>query len=177
MLKHSILCVVNSVIFACYRRRFVEFFSNVQNEKVYIFDLDNTIANTWVTFLQKYDNHKERLRSIPVFLGMKKYLDNRIDCKIVILTAREYWYSGITKKWIEDNNIKYDLLIIVPKPKNKIELLSKIAINCLYLDDLSYNHEHGEIKFYEDEINQLSKMKNIQYIGYKEIAEINGEVI
>jgi hypothetical protein len=41
----------------------------------------------------------------------------------------------------------------------------------VYFDDLSYNHENGEVLFYDDVINAVQKMP-IQYVGYEELLTL-----
>lgn len=175
MFKNLCKSVINYIGLKYFEKKFFNFFKKIKIDDVYIFDLDNTIANTWVSYLQKYNSHRDRLKSLSIFLGMKNQINDIKSGKIIILTAREYWYSDITEQWLKQNDVKHDLLIIVPKPKDKITLLSKISHECIYYDDMSYNHEKGDIKFYEEEIKTLSKMKNIKYIDYNEIKKINGE--
>jgi hypothetical protein len=167
--------IINYIGLKYFEKKFFNFFKKIKDDDIYVFDLDNTIANTWVSYLQKYNNHRDRLKSLSIFLGMKNHINAIKSGKIIILTAREYWYSCVTKEWLDECGINYDLLIIVPKPINKKNLLSSISTECIYYDDMSYNQEKGKIKFYEEEIKALSKMKNIKYVDYKEIKEINGE--
>jgi hypothetical protein len=41
----------------------------------------------------------------------------------------------------------------------------------VYFDDLSYNHENGEVLFYDDVINAVQKMP-MQYVGYEELLTL-----
>lgn len=109
---------------------------------------------------------------------MKKLINNikKKNKRIVILTAREYWYIGITKKWLSSCNIGYDLLVVVPNPSKKIELLSAVNFDCIYYDDMSFNHEKGKVLYYKKEINDILKMKNIKYFDYVEIQKINKNI-
>ena len=45
----------------------------------------------------------------------------------------------------------------------------------IYFDDLSYNHEHGEILYYEDVLAAVKKMP-IQYISYNELLVMQGVI-
>ena len=98
-----------------------------KNKKIFIFDLDNTIANTWPSFLQNYKNDFERLQSLSVFFNMKKYIDgvSNEDNIVIILTARPYWSYKITQEWLLQNDIKFSALILVASPIDKIKLLKK----------------------------------------------------
>ena len=152
------------------------FFKIKNKQKIYIFDLDNTLANTWISYNMNYRNDKERLSSLAVFLGMKKLIEKTYleGHYVVVLTAREYWHYFITKKWLFENNISYNNLTLVSHPSQKLELLKKLKIDYIYFDDLTYNHENGELKFYTKIIHKISIMKNVKYYGYEEINKING---
>ena len=63
--------------------------------------------------------------------------------------------------------------------KNEIinHLINNKSLNnnypIIYFDDLSYNHEHGEILYYEDVLETVKKMP-IQYISYNELLVMQG---
>jgi hypothetical protein len=44
----------------------------------------------------------------------------------------------------------------------------------VYFDDLSYNHENGEVLYYDDVIHAVKKMP-IRYIGYDELLKMQSE--
>lgn len=172
--------VIKKILFSFYYKYFkYKFFSAIQNigtKKLYIFDLDNTIANTWISYNQSYSSHKSRLDSLSIFIGMKKFISNidKNNSIVIILTAREYWYYSLTKKWIESNELNINELIVVSKPYEKILLLKEVMINCEYYDDMSYNHENNHIIFYENEIKAIKSFSNISYYNYDDIKKING---
>ena len=66
-------------------------------------------------------------------------------------------------------------------PKNQIinHLKNSKSLNnnypLIYFDDLSYNHEHGEILYYEDVLTAVKKMP-IQYISYNELLVMQGVI-
>jgi len=107
---------------------------------------------------------------------MKKFISNidKNNSIVIILTAREYWYYSLTKKWIESNELNINELIVVSKPYEKILLLKEVMINCEYYDDMSYNHENNHIIFYENEIKAIKSFSNISYYNYDDIKKING---
>ena len=55
----------------------------------------------------------------------------------------------------------------------KVLLLSHVAVECEYYDDMSYNHENYDIKYYRDEISDIKKLPNVLYHNYDEIKKIN----
>ncbi|MNR52402.1 hypothetical protein D3C85_1722480 [compost metagenome] len=46
------------------------------------------------------------------------------------------------------------------------------GVELVYIDDLSYNHEHGELKLYHELIRELKDLP-LTYLGIKEIELIN----
>ena len=162
------------ICFKYFRFKFLSLIGN-SNKKIYIFDLDNTIANTWVSYHQSYGSNKSRLKNLSVFIGMKNLISSIDKTKyiVIVLTAREYWYYRITKKWLKQNELDVDGLILVSKPSEKVLLLSHVAAECEYYDDMSYNHENYDIKYYRDEISDIKKLPNVLYHNYDEIKKIN----
>ena len=71
---------------------------NKEAEKIYIFDIDNTIANTWPSFLQSYETLEERLSSLAVFHKMREHILD-ISSKVIFLTARPY---NLTFTWLKN---------------------------------------------------------------------------
>ena len=92
-----------------------------------IFDIDNTIANTWPSFGENYQNESERLFELKIFdnmfLMIKNYYNNT-DAKLIFLTARDYRYFSVTKKWLKKHDIYDNNLFMVSKPSEKIILLN-----------------------------------------------------
>ena len=69
-------------------------------------------------------------------------------------------------------------LFLVPRAEDKLPYLNKAleyATRITYYDDLSYNHENGEVKFYSNVITELKKLR-ITYIGYQEINKVNRNI-
>ena len=149
---------------------------NHKNELV-IFDLDNTIANTF-PYLQNR-NLKEVYSKVTIHSGMTNKLEEclKLKKKVIILSARSFKYHSITKNWINRNlsKIQEIPLFLVPLAEDKLPYLNKALEHTnriTYYDDLSYNHENGKVKFYESLITQVKQLP-INYIGYNEINYIN----
>ena len=48
-------------------------------KKIYFVDIDNTLSDTWPTLkIKNYNSENKRLKSLPIFIGMKRYLSNSI---------------------------------------------------------------------------------------------------
>lgn len=143
---------------------------------LYVFDIDNTIGNTYPTLQKKYGSEKERLLSIPVFPKIKSVVQQLLKSesrKVIFLTARSYKTWSVTHEWLSKNDINASLsdVIIVSAPQQKIEFLQTILPRnkrVVFVDDMSWNHENGEVKFYENEIRILSGLP-LRHIGYSTI--------
>lgn len=148
-----------------------------KNPKIIIFDLDNTLANTWPSFLEGFESESLRLMSVKPFKNVLELVNSYIESeeKIVFLTARDYRHYFLTKKWLKQYINGPFSLILVSKPDQKVKLLGNNLKNSfVYYDDLSYSHEHGKVKFYSDQIAELMTMSNVKYYGYYEILKIQG---
>lgn len=145
--------------------------------KVYMVDIDNTLADTWPSLKDRiYPAENQRYRTLSIFLGMRRYLlDVQEQNQVIFISARNYWTYGTTRRWLKDCGLKNCTLILVPGAMEKISFLLyllKRDIPVVYIDDLSYNHEHGEVKMYDLMIPILNRLP-ITYMGLKEIEQIN----
>ena len=150
--------------------------------KIWVLDIDNTLADTWPTLLEKkkYKNELHRLENLNVLTGSKNYfleVCSHPNHGIIFLSARPLNSKVITQKWLENNNFWHQNanLILVPKAKNKLPFLNLITLlhhHVFYIDDLSYNHENGTVKFYDSVIKKVNKL-NLFYYDNQFIQSIN----
>jgi hypothetical protein len=153
-------------------------YSLKKNKRVFIFDIDNTIADTWQSLLQKWDSEAARTLALPVFESLQKdilKLQENSDNQIIFLTARSPKVYPQTIEWLNDKkfNASYSNVFVVPNPTTKITWLSKVCkqYDIVFIDDLSFHHETGNVKFYQKEIDQLQQIR-LTYIGYHELIKI-----
>lgn len=151
----------------------------ISNGELIVFDLDNTLANTFPYI--RNGNIKKTYINLPAHKGMVKILEEciKLNKSVIIISAREYRHYFITKSWVKQKvkSKKQIPVFLVPKAIDKLPYLIKAGkeINHItYYDDLSYNHENGEVKFYRDVIEKVRQM-SIKYIGYEEIISINSK--
>ena len=147
---------------------------NKSDREIYVFDLDNTLYNTW-PFLKNIN--EDLYGKVPIFEGMQNIVNNvSKDVRLVFLTARKMKYYIATK-----NRLKFDFtesnydLIMVNSAKDKIKYLEFFiakSTHVVYYDDLSYNHENGEIKFYDETIQKVREL-SLEYQDVKAINKIN----
>lgn len=141
-------------------------------DKIYVFDIDNTLTKS---ILNAPINH---ISPIPN-LGMISYVKSLIavNKKVIYLSARDFRLFHNTLEWLRGFEIldcNSNNLFLVKSSMSKIEylqILIKSNKEVEFVDDLSYNYEHGEVKYYDDtlqEINNLSLIfKGIDFINSK----------
>jgi hypothetical protein len=158
-------------------RKIVNKILKAKPEKVFVFDIDNTIADTWPSLINaNLFDHKSEVRrylSLPIlssFYPIIKTIVSKDDTMILFLSARSSNMYHVTKQWLMVNQLWNNRanLIIVQTPNDKLRYLSELSSkipNVEYYDDLSYNHEKGEVLFYSEVIEKVKKM-NITYFDY-----------
>lgn len=120
-----------------------------------LFDLDGTLAMTDDPKAQHKINHPKfaaKAKEAAVNKDMReKVRDAAKDGNVVIMTARSAHYRDITKKWLHENDIPYDALIMRPtdnvtsdkKVKRELleeDVLPKFDVEKAY-DDKSKNRK------------------------------------
>ena len=160
---------------------FFSLFFSKKNQPIFVFDLDNTIANTWPSFLDTYPSEYSRLKNLKPFPKM-------VDCfqamqsnyKCIVLTARHSIYYPVTIQWLKSHvaSISIFNIFLCKTPRNKVNLLKlfiKKFSKVIYIDDLTYNQENGEEKLYKDIISTVKKL-NLIYLDNNVIKTIqNGK--
>jgi len=179
------LNLAKRLIISCFKLYFHTIFKrkiHTCNAKtIYIFDIDNTLADTWPSFnIYRVKTTRKRLLSLAIFINMRnlilKVMNSTGSRKVIFLTARSYLSYLLTYYWLKTNAISVELfdIIIVNTPDEKVQLIQQLSKQkmVVYFDDLSYNHENNEVKFYEQEINEFKKLK-IKYYDYIWINKFN----
>jgi hypothetical protein len=168
-------------IFAFFLQRYFKLiFSSFikRNLKSYVvIDIDNTIADTW-----KYLNNLTDYRSyelIPSLNGTISEIEKEyVGVPRIFLSNRSIFTHSATYNWLLKHQMfddKKDLLILTSYPEQKIYYLNKLAAKnamIFYYDDLSYNHENGDVKFYHHIIEEIKKI-NLKYFDYTHIINLN----
>lgn len=181
-MKTWLSCVIKKIIHRFFFTTFIRAIAKATPDKhIYFIDLDNTIADTWPTLVNNiYANESERLASLAVFIGMrKKVLDILSDERnfVLFVSARSYFSLRDTRDWIKSIGIilPQENVIIVGHPMDKLDFIQyaiKKGFEITYIDDLSYNHERGVVKYHYDVINKVRDL-GISYLNLNEIALIN----
>jgi len=149
-------------------------------ERIFIFDIDNTLANTWPSLTYNINSRKERLSGLSVFINMRFLIRQIIQDKknkVIFLTSRNNYDLFVTCNWLRSVGINCSIfdVIIVGNPKTKIRYIKSVVRfynqQLIYIDDLTYNHERGNMKKYSF-VKDIYSLP-IQYFGYKFILAIN----
>lgn len=151
-----------------------------KNENVYLFDIDNTLADTFHSYSYHYPTYENRLSSLAIFIGMRRKIIHLLESKnsCLFLSARRLYSKKATVNWLLSNGIKIDAqdVFCLKSPKVKIEIISRLVnsfkIKLILIDDFSYNHENGEVKFYQNCIDSIKKL-NVEHIDASQINKIN----
>jgi hypothetical protein len=185
-MKRIVLKLVLAVSDIWYKLRFRIALSRIQRDKhIYFVDIDNTLADTWPTLNPRnHSSERERMNSLAIFMGMRSFILNLMKDeknKIIFLTARNILAHPVTFEWLKKNGIEVGFadIIVVSSAGQKIGYIrraqgKKYAIT--YIDDLSYNHEHGNMKLYEAVISSVNDLK-VAYLGLEEITRINTDYL
>src|SRR5215217_1354335 len=180
-MKQLIKPAIFSIISLLFKVRFNWLIRNVEkNSCVYLVDIYNTLAHTWPSLKDYvYSGENYRYRSLPIFIGMRNFISNKIsgNAKVIFISARSYLSYSVTSDWLISNGLPGDKLILVAKPDHKLDYIIELLyrnIRVVYIDDLSHSHELGTVKLYEELILGLKELP-IQYLGVNEIALINSD--
>lgn len=148
------------------------------SDEVVIFDLDNTLLDTYPLLnsmplkdvFTKVKTHSEMMKLYNHFSEKNVF--------VLILSARKIEFVRITSDYIKQNINLKGSFYLVSEPSKKVRFLKYSAAfftKVTLFDDLSYNHENGEVKFYHDVIKEVHEL-SIIYFGYEEILKINGSI-
>ena len=145
---------------------------------IYFIDIDNTLADTWRSFLYYPSNSKERIKTLSIFVGMLNYVRKIMRSnRVVFLTSRGSRYYCITYNWLKNSGLPINILnvILVDSPHAKLKYLTDTVNKVdriVLIDDMSYNQENCQIKFHNELVKKILSLP-IEYIGYDDIQEIN----
>ena len=135
--------------------------SRIKNNRcVYVVDIDNTLTISRTGEKINHQDPHPRLSLIEYILENWYYND-----ELIFLSARDIRLFANTKEWLIKQGFKSvskKKLFLVKSAKHKVTYLNLLLNNnskVVFLDDLSYNHENGEVLFYTNVISEVSQMK------------------
>lgn len=162
----------------------IQLFCTLRNAKrsLIIYDIDNTIADTWRQLGSSKNDPKKIYRNLLFFPSMLKRIqdDYKIPSnRILFFTVRPIGTWLITLRWLISHKlpVKWHDLFFFSSPTHKIDLLESLVkrgYEIIFIDDLSYNHENGNVLFFVEEIKRVQNMPLI-YKGLTEILAIQND--
>lgn len=136
-----------------------------QCHNVYVIDIDNTLTINGLGDQVDHINPKPRKALIDYIIA-NWYKSE----KVIFLSARNIRLYSSTKHWLREQgfqNVSLQNLFLVDTAKSKIEYLQLLVgnnIKVTFLDDLSYNHENGEVRYYDEVVSSVQKI-DLTYLG------------
>ena len=144
-----------------------------REETLVIFDIDNTLTiASWSRASPEKIDVRLNYRLIELLKSYRKQPQTRA----ILLTAREYKKYPATYKWAKTLELLsgWNSLFMVAQPIEKLDYLKRAIVKfkqVIYYDDMSYGHELGSIKMYDDVIRAICQLDLIYY-GLDEIKRI-----
>jgi uncharacterized HAD superfamily protein len=167
--------MIKKVLYATFFKLFFLLFLRMNNRKkdIYIFDIDNTISDTWPELLTS--SQQIAFQNAMPFEKVINLIESLYESDKVVffLSARNYNYYRLTKKWLINNKIFRDNIFLVDNVNEKFWYLNKCKkFKIYYFDDLSFNHERGEVKYYVQFIEKIKKLSNLKFYDYEILKSI-----
>lgn len=150
-----------------------------QKKTIVIWDLDNTLAKTWPSLVDFKGCHFKRLRNLEPFSFAVAALDKSLRsdslCNLVC-SARALKFYRVTDTWLKMHLKRPVPFVLVPSAAYKASWIKRLKENLAHkdvilIDDLSFNHEHGEVKFYEEE-SEIIQGSGIRLITGQELQKV-----
>jgi len=143
---------------------------SLPDDALVVFDLDNTLAHTWPSFQQAHPHIWARLAGLPPKPAMIELFKRvRRRRPWLVMTAREYRTWPTTLRWLREHAgvDEAGRVLMVRSAADKLPLLNALRMaygQVVLIDDMSRNHEHGEMLLYENVINRLARI-GITHLG------------
>lgn len=154
------------------RRQMIRFNQIKEHGSLYIVDIDNTLT---ISELGKELNHLSPQPRKEMISYVRDLAEE--GHKVIFLSARDFRLFQATEKWLNSHMLPANdsSLFLVSSARAKLPYL-ELAINrntkVIYIDDLTYNYENGEIKNYSAVIKEVQSMK-LDYLGQNFIADFS----
>jgi hypothetical protein len=149
-----------------------------RDRTITVLDIDNTLADTWPSYLEDWPDHRLRLRALAELSGMRAAVYEpavRRGDVVVFLSHRNWWEWGLTRKWLLDHGyaVPTASLVLVPSAAAKVAHLSRLtrAGTVVYWDDLSHGQESGTPQRYDEVVTAVQALR-LEYHGVDEIEAI-----
>lgn len=150
------------------------------SETILLCDIDNSIANTWPQWKNPKIEVNTFYKNIPPLFKSINFVKDyctKNNLRIIFISARPYNELSNTKTWLKLYFGADNLVFLVKNASDKLwyyKTLIEKGKDFIVFDDLSYNHENNEVKYYTEIANFL-KNNGIKHFDYKFIKSLNEE--
>jgi hypothetical protein len=146
---------------------------------VWVLDLDNTLADTWPSYLGRHASERARLRGLDPLPGMLAAAHEPARAaggRVVVLSHRNLWHWPVTRSWLRANGVDvgWTDLVLVASPADKIAHLRRLCAggrDVTYWDDLTHGTERGRHGSYDEVVDAVRRLP-LAYHGEAEIARV-----
>lgn len=139
---------------------------------VTVLDIDNTLADSWPSFLREWPSDRARLRALHMLPGVKAAAYDSAGGPVLFLSHRNWWDWPLTRSWLRRNGMR-GVLVVVATPGDKVAHLRRLAAGgpVVLWDDCSHGTEHGTTQRYDAVIDAAREL-GIEHHGLDEIEAI-----
>ncbi|MFN8051594.1 MAG: hypothetical protein U0Q22_09175 [Acidimicrobiales bacterium] len=145
-----------------------------------VLDIDNTLADTWPSFLVPHASHRERLAGLAPLPNIKAVAHDTAvadGSAVIFLSHRNLWDRPVTLRWLRTHGFAATRgnVVLVPSPADKVALVSALARggSVTVWDDLTHGHETGTVGYYDDVIEAVTRA-SATYHGWADIVAVTG---
>jgi len=147
--------------------------------RLWVLDLDNTLADTWPSFLGEHPSERARLAGLEPLAGMIEathHAARREGAGTVVLSHRAIRHWGVTRSWLRRHGItlRWWELVLVDSPADKVAHLRRwcsAGCDVVYWDDLTHGTERGREERYDAVIAAVAALPLVHH-GVEEIAAV-----
>jgi len=145
-----------------------------------VLDIDNTLADSWPTFLRSWASEAERLAAIEPLPHIKAVAhDGPVDAgaAVLFLSHRDLRRRGTTIAWLQRHGFAAgtDNVVLVARPDDKLAHLRRLADGrrLEVWDDLTARHETGQMVRYDQLTARIGALA-LTHHGWDDIVAITG---
>jgi hypothetical protein len=124
MIIRAFFRLVTPILAPFFRRLFLSAFEGAADKPLWVVDIDNTIAQTWPSFIEKHKSEAERLLSLPPLEGMCARIRGSVPrtTEVIFLSVRPYWTYFLTRQWLLAQRLPFSVsnLVLVGTPEEKL---------------------------------------------------------
>lgn len=155
--------------------RFVFWILRKSNSKIFIVDLDNTLADTWP---QRLNMDSFNWHNMPVHesvLNFVKEYEQINKLEVVVISARPLSAKRSTRLWLNRiAGLEKTRFFLTPDADSKfkyIVLAKRLGKLGAVIDDCSHSHEFGTTLFHQNLIQKIRSL-DIEFFDYQFLSKL-----